>query len=71
MRKRSKMRKQRKKLTRKVVNGVGHSPTNEDQVEEGTANFENEWTSEEKGRSTNCIEEDKIDYSSFNGNSYE
>ena len=65
------MRKQRKKLTRKVVNGVGHSPTNKDQVDEGSANCENVRTSEGKERSTNCIEEDKIDYSSFNGNSYE
>ena len=71
MRKRSKMRKQRKKLTRKSVNGVIHSSTNEQQVDEGAMNFEKERTYEEKGRSINCIEEDKIDCSSFNGNSYQ
>ena len=71
MQKRSKMRKQRKKLTRKLVNGVGHSSTYEEQVGEGTANFENGQTNEEKGRTINCIKEDKIDYPSFNGNPYE
>ena len=65
------MRKQRKKLTTKLVNGVGHSSTNEEQVGKGTANFENGRTNEEKGRTINCIKEDKIDYPSFNGNPYE
>ena len=65
------MRKQRKKLTRKLVNGVGHSSTYEEQVGEGTANFENGQTHEEKGRTINCIKEDKIDYPSFNSNPYE
>ena len=64
------MRKQRKKLIRKRVNGVSHSSTNEEQVDEETANVEKEWTNEEQG-SINCIEEDKIDCSSFNGNSHE
>lgn len=53
------------------MNGVGHSSTNGEQVDEGTANFEKARTNDEKGRSINCIDKDKIDCSSFNGNSYE
>ena len=69
MRKRSKTRKQRKKISRKRVEGVGHSSVNEKEANEGTANVEKEWSNEEKGN--NCIEEDKIDCSLFNGNSHE
>lgn len=65
MRKRSKMRKQRKKFARKRVEGVAHSSINEKEAIEGTANVEKECTNEEKG--SNCIEEDKIDCSFFNG----
>lgn len=62
MRKRSKMRKQRKKfMMRKCVECVGHS-TNEKLVDEGTVNVESKWTNEEMG--DHCVEEDKI-----NGNS--
>lgn len=60
MRRRSKMRKQRKKYKRNSVKVIGHSSSTDtpEEVSEGTANFKRECVSKEEG-SINYIEEDK------------